>query len=138
MPYMKPKKATKREEADARAARARRRRTLAKHRAERKVAMEERGRKKNASPEDDAASMAAMRDHLEKIDSEILFAEGAYGRKPTVQDWKNGKDFVALRSDKFVDNMYFNIEDVEMIYDLGYRKIVFGGAEGFDIDLVMQ
>lgn len=152
MPYMKPKKATEREEAEARETRARRRRALKQYRAERTAVIAERDarvkreeeedareRKKNASPARLKQIDAEMKAHLLKIDQEVLFADGAYGRKPTVKDWEGGKDFHAYHpTGDWVGGPYFSIRDAEKIYALGYRKIVFGGAEGFDVDLVMQ
>jgi len=96
-------------------------------------------RRKNAiGDSEDQASMRAMEKHLLAIDSSTLFADGAYGKMPTLADWEAGKDFVALDPPTWKGGRYFSIRDTATIHGLGYRKIVFGGAEGFDVDLVMQ
>ncbi len=74
----------------------------------------------------------------ETLASEVLFAEGAYGRKPTIEDWQDGKDFFALNPPIWKGGLYFSIGESDFIYGLGYRKIMFGGHEGFDVDLVME
>ena len=68
----------------------------------------------------------------------VLYAEGAYGRKPTVKDWESGRDFHAINPPIWKGTTYFSISEAEFIYSLGYKKIVFGGKEGFDVELVMR
>ena len=70
--------------------------------------------------------------------SDTLYATGAYGRKPTIKDWNDGKDFFAVNPPIWKGTEFFSISEAEFIYDLGYRKIVFGGKEGFDVELVMN
>lgn len=83
-------------------------------------------------------TQAEVNEFVRKMNETTLFAAGAYGRTPKIKDWQNGKDFVALDPPKWEGGRYFSIRDVETIYNLGYRKIVFGGHEGFDVELVMQ
>lgn len=91
-------------------------------------------RRKNAVPPQEEINR-----YVAKMDREILYATGAYGRKPTVKDWRGGKDFMVVEAGPmWPGGTYFSIRDVEQIYGLGYRKIVFGGTEGFDVDLVME
>lgn len=87
--------------------------------------------------EGDKEGMAKMRAHLDKIDAEVLFASGAYGRAPTLKDWQEGKDFKAYQP-RWAGGPYFSVRDVEAIYAAGYRTIVFGGHEGFNVELVVQ
>jgi hypothetical protein len=70
--------------------------------------------------------------------SDTLYATGAYGRRPTIKDWKDGRDFFAVNPPIWKGTEFFSIGEAEFIYDLGYRKIVFGGKEGFDVELVMN
>lgn len=90
------------------------------------------GRLKNA------ASQEEINQFVKQHDAVTLYASGAYGRRPTVKDWEAGKDFMAVNPAVWEGGPYFSIRDVETIYGLGYTKIIFGGAEGFDVDLVMQ
>lgn len=70
--------------------------------------------------------------------TDVLYAKGAYGRKPTVKDWEDGKDFEAVNPPIWKGTHYFSIGEAEFIYSLGYKRIVFGGNEGFDVELVMK
>jgi hypothetical protein len=90
-------------------------------------------RRKNAVP-----SMEEIQSFVSAHDAVTLYARGAYGRRPSVKDWENGKDFEAINPDKWNGGPYFSVSNAQAIYDLGSRKIVFGGAEGFDVDLVMN
>lgn len=85
-----------------------------------------------------AASQEEVNKFVADFDSETLYARGAYGRRPTVKDWQAGKDFEALNPERWKGGPYFSVRNAEQIYELGYRRIVFGGAEGFTVDLVMQ
>ena len=67
---------------------------------------------------------------------DVLYAEAAYGRAPTIEDWDAGKDFKATNPPIWKGGLYFSIRDVDYIHSLGYRRISIGGAEGFDVDLV--
>lgn len=87
--------------------------------------------------EGDKEGMAKMRAHLDKVDREVLFASGAYGRHPTLADWEGGKDFKAYQP-RWKGGPYFSIRDVDRIYAEGYRTIAFGGHEGFNVELVVQ
>lgn len=81
----------------------------------------------------------AMREYVRQHDAETLYASGAYGRKPSIKDWNAGKDFKAFNpGPNWVGGQYFSSRDAETLYGWGYRRIVFGGAEGFTVDLVMQ
>ncbi len=70
--------------------------------------------------------------------TDILYAAGAYGRRPSPKDWAEGKDFYAIDPPVWKGTRYFSISEAEFIYGLGYRRIVFGGDEGFDVELVMN
>jgi hypothetical protein len=48
-----------------------------------------------------------------------LIATGAYGREPTLTDWKAGKDFM------IVGGPYFSIRDIAYMKDNGHTMIVF-------------
>lgn len=85
-----------------------------------------------------AASQAEINKFVADMDEVTLYASAAYGRRPSIRDWQNGKDFFAVNPQRWNGGPYFSIRDVQRIYDLGYRKIIFGGAEGFDVELVMQ
>lgn len=78
--------------------------------------------------------------HLGKTEpvSDVLYAEGAYGRKPTIKDWEAGKDFHAINPPIWKGTTYFSISEAEFIYSLGYHHIIFGGDEGFEVELVMN
>lgn len=95
-------------------------------------------RKKNVSKERLAQIDADMAAHVAKTDSEVLYASSAYGRRPSAKDWQAGKDFMAINPPVWDGGPYFSIRDAERIYEWGYRKIIIGGVEGFDIELVMQ
>lgn len=79
-----------------------------------------------------------MSAHVAKTDREVLYGMGAYGRQPSLADWQDGKDFEAYHPPTWIGGPYFSVRDVDRIYALGYRKIVFGGTEGFIIDLVLD
>lgn len=83
------------------------------------------------------ATQEEVNEYVRKMDEETLFASAAYGRKPSVKDWESGKDFKA-HGHRWVGGPYFSIRDVDEIYRAGYRKIVVGGTEGFNVELVMQ
>lgn len=87
-----------------------------------------------------AASQDEINAFVRNLEKTTLFAEGAYGRRPTIKDWNAGKDFRVLGDPgpQWVGGQYFSNRDAETIYDMGYRRIVFGGAEGFDVELVMR
>lgn len=90
-------------------------------------------RRKNAVP-----SQEDVNQYVARMDSITVYAAGAYGRKPTVKDWKAGKDFMVVEGGpRWPGGTYFSIRDAEKLYGMGYRKIVFGGGEGFDVELVM-
>lgn len=74
---------------------------------------------------------------IAQVDEVTLFAEPAYGRRPSMKDWEGGKDFRAYEP-RWKGGTYFSIRDAQLIYDSGYRKIIIGGTEGFDIDLVVR
>lgn len=84
------------------------------------------------------ASQEEINKFVEDLDEVTLYASSAYGRRPSVKDWESGKDFKAIAPQRWVGGPYFSIRDAQRIYDLGYRKIIVGGHEGFDIDLVQQ
>ncbi len=77
-------------------------------------------------------------EYVRQHDKDVLYASGAYGRKPTVKDWEAGKDFRAINPPVWEGGQYFSVRDVERIYALGYTRIIFGGSEGFNVELVMQ
>ena len=57
--------------------------------------------------------------------NDVLTVQGAYGREPTMADWRAGKDF------KIVAGPYFSIRDVDQILDYGTEQIVFMNSRGF-------
>lgn len=74
---------------------------------------------------------------VKRMDRETLYASAAYGRRPRITDWEKGLDFKA-HNPRWVGGPYFSIRDADRIYAEGYRRIVVGGGEGFDVDLVME
>ena len=52
----------------------------------------------------------------------ILFAQGAYGREASIDDWLDGKDFVVANQ---YCGPYFSIRDWKMLQQNGYTEIQF-------------
>lgn len=70
----------------------------------------------------------------------ILYATGAYGRKPTIADWTAGKDFRGepLPGEPWIGGPYFSRRDAGILREMGYTEIRFrepGTLIGFRINL---
>lgn len=62
-----------------------------------------------------------------------LYAVGAYGRQANSADWHNGKDFAVTQydiRDPVKGGRYFSKRDSRLLYERGYKRIVFHAAQG--------
>jgi len=57
----------------------------------------------------------------------ILFANGAYGRESSIDDWQDGRDFSMAGN----QGPYFSIRDVKMLQENGYTEIQFLCKKGW-------